>query len=269
MFHENSYNPSQQQHNINDYMPPFQQTITPMPNPTSWNINDLNWNFDGVQRPNHNITHFTAFTNTSPTTTTSSVGMCGKRKTIEPEPTYRPSKQFISEQKMIEHMSSMHLSSNFTNHNISPDSPFDDESFKVFLSPADLEEKLKNAQRITVCEQIKNLTKDDSLLPKALLDRANASSVSTPYCSALVLWQPPAQILKLRETVTSDKKIKEEEEEKKSREEPSTSNLMESEELFMDNNNSSSIDFNNVPSDINMNNNNNNINNEMELDEDL
>lgn len=128
----------------NDYLPPLPRTITPMPNPTSWNIHDLNWNFDGTQRQNQNITHFTAFTNTSPTTTT--VGVCGKRKTIEPAATYKPTKQFISEQKMIEHMNSMHLSASFTNHNISPDM-IEDSSYKVFLSPADLEEKLRNAQR--------------------------------------------------------------------------------------------------------------------------
>lgn len=96
--------------------------------------------------------------------------------------------------------------------------------------------------RITVCEQIKNLTKDDPLLPKALLDRANASSVNTPYCSALVLWQPPSQILK----VYDKNKDTEEEKEKRPKVVETTVNQMESEELFMDNNNSSSIDYNNI-----------------------
>lgn len=97
--------------------------------------------------------------------------------------------------------------------------------------------------RITVCEQIKNLTKDDPLLPKALLERANASSVNTPYCSALVLWQPPSQILKVYD---KDKKKQEEEQQPKIVD-TSPVNQMESDELFMDNNNSSSIDYNIVP----------------------
>lgn len=128
----------------NEYLASSQQYQ--MPNPTSWNIHDLNWNFDGVHRPNQgSITHFTAFTNNSNTIPPAPSHISGKRKTLEPESSYRPTKQFISEQKMIEHLNSMHLSSTFTNHNISPDT-FED-TYKVFLSPADLEEKLRNAQR--------------------------------------------------------------------------------------------------------------------------
>uniref|UniRef100_A0A336LYX5 CSON011078 protein n=1 Tax=Culicoides sonorensis TaxID=179676 RepID=A0A336LYX5_CULSO len=229
--------------------PPLSPNEYMMPNPTSWNIHNLNWNFEGVPRQHQNVQQFTAFTTTASTSTMAPT-LPGKRKTIEPSPIYRPTKQFISEQKMIEHLNSMHLSSDFTNHNISPDTF--EENYKVFLSPADLEQKLRNAQRITVCEQIKTLTKNDNVLPKALLDRANASSSNPPYCSALVLWQPPTSILKF----CDKNKDEEEESEEKQPKIVSNPSQMESEDLFMDNNNSSTIDLNNL-----------NVMNEMEMDD--
>jgi len=215
-----------------------------MPNPTSWNIKELNWNFEGTLKLNGNIKQFTATTVPSGSPTINPPLPC-KRKTLDGAPTYRPTKQFISERKMIENMSGLHLSSNFTTHNISPDDVSEDLPYKVFLSPADLEEKLRNAQRITVCEQIKNLTEGDNLLPKALVDRA-ATTLATPM-NALVLWQPPSQILKIydkfEEKAETEQQVSE-----------VNANQMESEELSMDNNNCLTIDFNTIgaPSDMDL-----------------
>lgn len=120
-----------------------------MPNPTSWNIRDLDWNFDGSQRLNGAVTQFTA-SSSSATGTISPISNTSfpcKRKPADTPSTHRPTKQFISERKMIEHMNSLHLSSSFTNHNISPDEYSEDPTYNIFMSPADLEQKLKNAQR--------------------------------------------------------------------------------------------------------------------------
>lgn len=78
-----------------------------------------------------------------------------------------------------------------------------------------------------------------------MLDKVNGSTINPPYCSALVLWQPPSQILKVHGK-TKDDDDEEEKEEKRQKSVETNVHQMESEELFMDNNNSSSIDFNSL-----------------------
>lgn len=176
-----------------------------------------------------------------------------KRKALDAAPpaAARPTKQLITERKLIEYLLrfGLHLSSEFTNHNISPvdlDEMNDTQTHNVFMSPADLETKLNNAQKITICDEVRKIT-DDPLLPKALVER---SSMPTPYCSALVLWQTPSSVLKVP---FDDKDNNEDENGKKDEQIASTSrveredevNTMEAELLF-DNNNSSNVDFNNL-----------------------
>ena len=97
---------------------------------------------------------------------------------------------------MIAHMNGLHLSDNYQQQNIShiesPDAEADMEPFNVNLSPQELEQRLKNAQRITVCDQVRrSLKEDNEILPKVLLDR-----IEQP-CRALMLWQPPKVLEKL------------------------------------------------------------------------
>lgn len=104
-----------------------------------------------------------------------------------------PSKQLITEEKMAMHLNGMHLSDSFQAHNIKiTDSTFEEDmdmAYNVNLSPQELERRLRNAQRITLCDDVKrSLKNNNEIIPKVLLDR-----IEKP-CQALVLWQPPQNI---------------------------------------------------------------------------
>lgn len=91
------------------------------------------------------------------------------------------------------HLNGIHLSDSFQAHNINiNDSTFEEEmdmAYNVNLSPQELERRLRNAQRITLCDDVKkSLKKNNEIIPKVLLDR-----IEKP-CQALVLWQPPQTI---------------------------------------------------------------------------
>lgn len=91
---------------------------------------------------------------------------------------------------MALHLNGMHLSDSFQAHNINiNDSTFEEDmemSYNVNLSPEELNRRLRNAQRITVCDDVKKtLQRSDEIIPKILLDR-----IEKP-CTALVIWQPP------------------------------------------------------------------------------
>lgn len=106
----------------------------------------------------------------------------------------RPSKLFISEEKMVAHLNGLHLSDNFQQHNIGPEQATEAEMETAFvnLSPQELEQRLKNAQRITVCDQVrKSLREESEIIPKVLLDR-----IEEP-CRALILWRPPPALQRL------------------------------------------------------------------------
>lgn len=103
--------------------------------------------------------------------------------------------------------------------------------------------------RITVCQQLKNLNKNDSILPKALVDRVSTPSPSP--MNALVLWQPPTQILKVFDT---NKKSSNDDTTERNQRSEVNANIMESEEINMDNNNCVSVNFNTIgiPSDMDL-----------------
>jgi stress-induced morphogen len=94
---------------------------------------------------------------------------------------------------MVAHMNGLHLSDNFQPHNINIEDESDNDqaaasssSYNVNLSPQELEQRLKNAQRITVCDQVrKSLREESEIIPKLLLNR-----IERP-CTALILWRPP------------------------------------------------------------------------------
>lgn len=138
---------------------------------------------------------------------------------------------------MAEHLNSMHISSDYTSHyehtptasvadknngaaptteSMSMDA---DNYYNINMSPQDLEKKFKNAQRITVCEQIRKL-ETEPLIPKALLERMERP------CTALVLWQPPRNLTNLIIPLSGGERSKDSDDEQ-------------------DNNNSSLVDLNN------------------------
>lgn len=88
-----------------------------------------------------------------------------KRKTDSP--CHIITKQHITEEKMAEHMSKLHISS---------ETPVRNES------EADL------SKRLYMCEEMKKL-QTDSILPESLLNRLQRP------CTALVLWQPPPRLV--------------------------------------------------------------------------
>lgn len=88
-------------------------------------------------------------------------------------------------------MNGLHLSDNFQPHSVHQQTD-QAEAYNVNLSQQELERRLKNAQRITVCDQLrKSLREDNEIIPKVLLNR-----IEEP-CRALVLWRPPEPMEKL------------------------------------------------------------------------
>lgn len=103
---------------------------------------------------------------------------------------------------MAAYLNSLHISSNYTSHQSNASSNHPDAldeaiaenelSLQSYAAIAtfDLEEKLRHAHRITLCEEIRKLAADP-ILPQAILDRLEKP------CTALVLWQPPPKISEL------------------------------------------------------------------------
>ncbi|XP_030747287.1 uncharacterized protein LOC115875877 [Sitophilus oryzae] len=94
----------------------------------------------------------------------------GKRKTDTPS--FQPCKQHITEEKMAEHMSRLHISSETATSPLEPES-------------------VKN-KRLYMCEEMRKL-QSDPILPPSLV-----AGLQRP-CTALVLWQPPIRPLPLFE----------------------------------------------------------------------
>lgn len=95
---------------------------------------------------------------------------------------------------MVAHMNGLHLSDNFQTHNINLEEsePEEAASYNVNLTPQELEQRLKNAQRITVCDQVrKSLREESEIIPQLLLDR-----IEKP-CTAVILWRAPESLGKL------------------------------------------------------------------------
>uniref|UniRef100_A0A182JF83 Uncharacterized protein n=1 Tax=Anopheles atroparvus TaxID=41427 RepID=A0A182JF83_ANOAO len=136
-----------------------------------------------------------------------------------------PSKQFLTEEVMSSHLNNLHLSTEYTAHNIktnaappSPPAPsnldedtlFGDagspsnstsstEPYRVCMSPQELEERLKKAQRIAICEEVRKLDSRAEILPQTLLDR-----IEKP-CTALMLWKPPQERIQTLFSTVSEK----------------------------------------------------------------
>ncbi|XP_060531103.1 uncharacterized protein LOC132704843 [Cylas formicarius] len=90
----------------------------------------------------------------------------GKRKTDSPP--LQPNKQHITEEKMAEHLSKLHISSE--------------------TPPSHLEPESVKHKRLYMCEEMRKL-QADPIIPPCLM-----SQLQRP-CMALVLWQPPSRLL--------------------------------------------------------------------------
>lgn len=197
----------------------------PTPSGMPFNIADMPWSYNG--KPGQ-LMEFNAVIRPSPILQgqmhpSMPYPEMRKRKT-EPDVVPIPSKQFFTDESMAIHMNNLHLSTEYTTHNIettasapegttfgsiSPSSSLDDDmslgeagpstSSHIFMSPQELEERLKKAQRITLCEEVRKLDNRSEILPQVLLER-----IEKP-CTALVLWQPPQVLEKILTKVTKEK----------------------------------------------------------------
>lgn len=104
---------------------------------------------------------------------------------------------------MAKHLNGLHISHDYTTHQQSSSPNWEDamsiepepstsaavnsrSSSYITMSAQDFEKKLKNANSITICEQISKM-QNEPALPQALLDR-----IERP-CLAVVLWQAPVR----------------------------------------------------------------------------
>lgn len=98
----------------------------------------------------------------------------------------------ITEEKMAAHLDGLHISSEFTAHDINQTIS---GSSSDMLSPypaslQEIEEKLKRAQKITVSDVVKTI-QEEPILPAAIMERFEKP------CKALIIWQPPQRITDL------------------------------------------------------------------------
>lgn len=100
---------------------------------------------------------------------------------------------------MAAFLNGLHISNDYQSHSINlTESSFDDEMETAYvnLSPQELEERLKNAQKIVLCDDVKKSLEENSRneIYQVLADR-----IEKP-CKALILWQPPKPL----ETLITD-----------------------------------------------------------------
>uniref|UniRef100_A0A1B0FDK5 Uncharacterized protein n=1 Tax=Glossina morsitans morsitans TaxID=37546 RepID=A0A1B0FDK5_GLOMM len=235
-----------------------------MPTPTThWSIEAMPWKMPPLTEQEGKVMKFTASCGESfRRNTLRSVLLNHKRKSDLNMLPPMPAKQFISEEKFTAHFNGLHISSDYIQHNSGSSSGeaasitssavtgknFTNLTYADYqITAKELEEKLRNVSRITLCEELKKFQeqqKKTAYLPEALFNR-----IEKP-CTALVLWQPPP-ILNLLKDQTANKNKNVPEELKANDIEITDEDSIElapeeSVEIddFIDNNNTCNVDFN-------------------------
>lgn len=166
----------------------------PLPSNVPWKWECMPWSMTTAMQQQNGVVQFSApHLVLDPKTRRTQNVHKRKSKIIPP----LPNKQFISEEKVIAHFSGMHISQSYTEHSAGSSTSTDscnqssmDYDFNNPITQKELEEKLKNANRITVCDEIKKLhAVHSSFMPNALIQ----NRIERP-CTALVLWTPPAKL---------------------------------------------------------------------------
>jgi len=195
MFNSNNSN--------NQNKPPAYPLSQPPPQQSNeWNINDMPWKSSGES--SSSVMLFNGLVPPAPASSPSTSGFFSNKPRVKrksesddiSDDFTPPNKQYVSEEKMIAHLNGLHLSDNFQSHKINEEEEESEstkmESYSVNLTPQELERRLRQAQRITVCDQvIKSMREDNEIIPHALLNR-----IEEP-CRALVLWRPPDALERL------------------------------------------------------------------------
>ncbi|KAM7360606.1 mst85C [Cochliomyia hominivorax] len=179
-----------------------------------------------------------------------------------------PVKQFISEEKITAHFNGLHISSDYIQHNTgcmtdnngvelptTSGKCFSNLTYEDYqVTAKELEEKLRNANRITMCDELKKFNEEQkkaSYLPEALFNR-----IQKP-CTALVLWQPSPILNMFKQSKLKNTNNRNDNEKVKNEtiEDFSISDVdlppEQPDEIddFIDNNNTCNYDFNNVKPD--------------------
>ncbi|XP_055850055.1 uncharacterized protein LOC129914727 [Episyrphus balteatus] len=167
----------------------------PLPSNLPWKSECMPWSMTTAMQQQNGVVQFSAPNLIMEPYTRRTQNLHKRKSKIIPP---LPNKQFISEEKVIAHFSGMHISRNYTEHtagtSTSNDSSCNQSSmeydFNNPITQKELEEKLKNANRITVCDEIKKLhAVHSSFMPNALIQ----NRIERP-CTALVLWTPPPKL---------------------------------------------------------------------------
>lgn len=216
----------------------YEPHIMPPPTQLPWSSCDMTWS---NASPSTGIMEFKG--EYAPAAGTKFVQ---KRKADNEIPSilYTSPKRQITDEKMAEHLNALHISSTYTSHqqttqhgtrswdydgmSIESEPSTSQSCYNIPMTSQDLEQKLKNAQRITVCEQIRKI-QNEPILPNSLLER-----IERP-CTALVLWQPPPKLTNLIASASSVSAIEMDDSNNNN-----NNNCIDEQ----DNNNSSRIDYN-------------------------
>ncbi|XP_059052539.1 uncharacterized protein LOC131847093 [Achroia grisella] len=156
--------------------------VMPVPSGIPWNVQGLPW---GMQSPPH-LMQFTAQT-PPPGAEVTPVIHC-KRKSLDVEPTV-PAKQLITEEKMAAHLNSLHISSDYTPHQLATEECMDVNMEMPSTSGSTLvSEKFKDKFTVVLSDEVKKI-RDQPLLPPALMERLEKPQMS------LVVWKPRENML--------------------------------------------------------------------------
>ncbi|XP_075146749.1 mst85C [Haematobia irritans] len=232
-----------------------------LPTPTSnWSMESMPWKIRKTDQSG-DVMEFTAHSRKDLMNRTALLHQ--KRKPDPVLPPF-PVKQFISEEKITAHFNGLHISSDYIQHNAgnSSDAPsttgkcFSNLSYEDYqITAKELEKKLLNANRITICDELKKMHEEQkkvSYFPEALLNR-----IEKP-CTALVLWQPPPPIINMfkhnaftnaNESTTPYNDFNNDDSLIPDVDLPPEREEDDDIDDFVDNNNTCSLDFNNIKPD--------------------
>ncbi|XP_014091078.1 uncharacterized protein Mst85C isoform X3 [Bactrocera oleae] len=239
--------------------------LMPTPLPTPWNLNTMPWKLASTNLGQDGVMQFSAQVNDE----VHSRAVLHQKRKSEVE-SLLPVKQFISEEKITAHFNGLHISSDYIGNNsnacsnsmLGDDTPststgkcFTNLTYKDYqVTAKELEEKLRKANRITLCEQLKKFHEQQrktTFLPEALFNR-----IEKP-CTALVLWQPPPVLELLHRK--KENELTPPSTDSTSADSFGTDTIDEDDEFsdhelediddFVDNNNTCRLDFNNMKTD--------------------
>lgn len=165
----------------------------PPPSNIPWNVQGISWS---LPSPQPSLMQFTGqMMDMTQPKYTPIVHAKRKPDVLDPNPEIPPVKQLITEEKMAAHLNSLHISSQsaaYSVNNNTEDTAVGERLCGGGLGSPDPQERLRTAQKIIFCEEMKKL-RNEPLLPPSILERLEKP------CMSLVLWKPQDNVLKSKE----------------------------------------------------------------------